>query len=120
MNPVKRLKKLFKLHLEYIEANQGIPHLVFSEELHKGNPDLRNKLLNTINTYAQEIELLIKQGQKDGAINKGIDTHAFSFTIIGMIQISTMVWSLNKFSSTLVLNGMRLWDNFERCIASIK
>ena len=116
-DPLKQLKKLFKLHLEYIEANEGIPHLVFSEELHKGNPDLRNKLLNAINTYAQEIELLIKQGQEDGTINKGIDTHAVSFTIIGMIQISTMVWSLNKFSSSLVLDGMRLWNNFEKCMA---
>jgi AcrR family transcriptional regulator len=115
-DPVKRLRKLFKLHLEYIEANEGIPHLVFSEELHKGNPELRNKLLNTINTYAQEIELLIKRGQEDGTIHKGIDTHAFSFTIIGMIQISTMVWSLNKFSSSLVLDGMRLWNNFAKCM----
>jgi AcrR family transcriptional regulator len=116
-DPVKQLKKLFKLHLEYIEANEGIPHLVFSEELHKGNPDLRNKLLNTINTYAQAIELLIKRGQEDGSINEGIDAHAVSFTIIGMIQISTMVWSLNKLSSSLVLDGMRLWDNFEKCVA---
>ena len=116
-DPLKQLKKLFKLHLEYIGANKGIPHLVFSEELHRGNPDLRNKLLNTINTYAQEIELLIKQGQEDGTINKGIDTHAVSFTIIGMIQISTMVWSLNNFSSSLVLGGMRLWNGFVKCLA---
>lgn len=116
-DPFKQLKKLFKLHLEYIEANEGIPRIVFSEELHKGNPDLRNKLLNMISSYAQEIELLIKQGQEDGTINKGIDSHAVSFTIIGMIQISTMVWSLNKFSSSLVLDGMRLWNNFEKCMA---
>lgn len=116
-DPLKKLKKLFKLHLEYIEANEGIPHFIFSEELHKSNPDLSNKLLNTINTYAQEIESLIKQGKEDGTINKGIDTHAFSFMIIGMIQISTMVWSLNKFSSSLVLDGMKLWDSFEKCMA---
>lgn len=114
--PLKKLKNLFKLHLEYIEANEGIPHIVFSEELQKGNPDLRKKLLNAINTYAQEIELLIKQAQEDGAINKEIDTHAFSFTFIGMIQISTMVWSLNRFSSSLALDGMRLWDSFEKCM----
>lgn len=42
-NTVKQLKRLFKLHLEYIEANEGIPHLVFSEELHKGYPNLRKK-----------------------------------------------------------------------------
>jgi TetR/AcrR family transcriptional regulator, fatty acid metabolism regulator protein len=116
-DPFRKLKKLFRLHLEYIEANEGIPRIVFSEELHKGNPDLRNKLLNMISSYAQEIELLIKQGQEDGTINRGIDTHAVSFTIIGMIQISTLVWSLNEFSSSLVLDGMRLWNNFEKCMA---
>jgi len=115
-DPLKQLKRLFRLHLEYIEANEGIPHLVFSEELHKGNPDLRNKLLNAINAYAREIELLMKQGQKDGNIHKGINTHAFSFTMIGMIQISTMMWSLNAFSSSLVLGGMGLWDSFEKCM----
>jgi AcrR family transcriptional regulator len=115
-DPMKRLKKLFKLHLEYIEANKGIPNLVFSEELHKGDPDLRNKLLNAIKTYAQGLELLIKHGQEYGTINKRIDAHALSFTIIGMIQISTMVWSLNKFSSPLVHDGMKLLDNFEKCM----
>ncbi|MDD5170934.1 MAG: TetR/AcrR family transcriptional regulator [Syntrophales bacterium] len=115
--PVEQLKRLFTLHLEYIEANKGIPNLVFSEELHKGDPDLRNKLLNAINAYAQEIELFIKQGQEEGSINKEIDTRAFSFIMIGMVQISTMIWSLNNFSSSLVLAGMELWDSFEKTIA---
>ena len=116
-NPMKQLKRLFRLHLEYIETNEGIPHLVFSEELHKGNPDMRNKLLNGINTYAREIELLMKQGQEDGSIHRGIDTHAFSFTLIGMVQISTIMWLLNDFSSSLVLDGMKLWNSFEKCMA---
>ncbi|MBN1664943.1 MAG: TetR/AcrR family transcriptional regulator [Deltaproteobacteria bacterium] len=116
-NPVKQLKRLFRLHLEYIEANEGIPHLVFSEELHKGNPDMRNKLLNAINAYAREIELLMKQGQEDGSILKGIDTHAFSFALIGMVQISTIMWLLNNFSSSLALDGMKLWNSFEDCMA---
>lgn len=114
--PLKKLKRLFKLHLGYIEENKGIPHIVFSEELHKGHPDLRKKLLNAINTYAREIELLIKKGQEDGTINKRIDTNAFAFTMIGMVQISTMRWSLNNFSSSLTHDGMGLWDSFEKCM----
>lgn len=116
VDPLKQLKRLFRLHLGYIEENKGIPHIVFSEELHKGHPDLRKKLLNAINTYAQEIELLIKKGQEDGTIHKGIDTNAFAFTMIGMVQISTMRWSLNDFSSSLVLDGMGLWNSFEKCM----
>ena len=115
-NPVTQLKKLFSLHLEYIEANNGIPHLVFSEELHKGNPDMRNRLLNAINTYACEIELLMKQGQEAGIICMEIDTHAFSFTMIGMVQISTIMWLLNNCSSSLVTEGMKLWNSLEKCM----
>ncbi|MFH1148340.1 MAG: TetR/AcrR family transcriptional regulator [Pseudomonadota bacterium] len=118
--PLKKLKRLFKLHLEYIEANEGIPHFVFSEELHKGNPDLRHKLLDVIKTYSQEIESLMMQGQEDGSISRGIDTHALAFSMIGMIQISTMMWSLNDFSSSLVLDGMRLWDSFEKYVREKK
>jgi AcrR family transcriptional regulator len=116
VDPLKKLKRLFRLHLGYIEENKGIPHIVFSEELHKGHPDLRKKLLNAINTYAREIELLIKKGQEDGTIHKGIDTNAFAFIMIGMVQISTMKWSLNDFSSSLVLDGMGLWNSFEKCM----
>jgi AcrR family transcriptional regulator len=113
-NPVTKLKKLFNLHLEYIETNEGIPHLVFSQELHKGNPDMRNKLLNAIHTYASEIELLLKQGQEAGIICKEVDTHAFSFTIIGMVQISTIMWLLNNCSSSLVTDGMKQWNALEK------
>ncbi|MBA3027314.1 MAG: TetR/AcrR family transcriptional regulator [Desulfobacteraceae bacterium] len=115
-NPVTLLKKLFNLHLEYIETNEGIPHLVFSEELHKGNPDMRNKLFNAINTYAREIELLMKKGQEAGIICSEIDTHAFSFTMIGMVQISTIMWLLNNCSSSLVTDGMKLWNSLEKCL----
>jgi AcrR family transcriptional regulator len=115
--PLLKLKKLFVLHLEYIEKNEGIPRLLFSEEMHMGNNELRGKLLNAINTYTKGMELLIKEGQRSGTINKKMDCHALALTIIGMIQITTMKWSLNGFSFSLVGQGMKLWKNFERCIA---
>ena len=115
-NSLSKLKKLFRLHLEYIEINKGIPHLVFSQELHKGNPEMRNKLHNAINSYALEIELLMKQGQEAGGILREIDTRAFSFTMIGMVQISTIMWLLNDSSSSLVNDGMKLWNSMEKNI----
>ncbi|MFN3480068.1 MAG: TetR/AcrR family transcriptional regulator, partial [Thermodesulfovibrionales bacterium] len=45
---LERLKRLFMLHLDYIEKNEGIPRLVFSEEIHIGDKSLKEKLLNTI------------------------------------------------------------------------
>jgi AcrR family transcriptional regulator len=117
-NNLLKLKSLFALHLEYIEQNRGIARLVFSEEVHVGNNSLREKLLDTINEYAKGVDGLIKEGQSNGTISKQMDSQALALTIIGMIQISTMRWSLKGFSFSLVDEGMRLWNNFERCIAT--
>jgi TetR/AcrR family transcriptional regulator, fatty acid metabolism regulator protein len=113
-----KLKTLFALHLEYIEQNKGIARFVFSEEIHVGNNKLREKLLDTINGYAKGVDKLIKEGQSNGTISKQMDSQALALTIIGMIQISTMRWSLKGFSFSLADEGMKLWNNFERCIST--
>jgi TetR/AcrR family fatty acid metabolism transcriptional regulator len=117
-NPLPKLKKLFELHLEYLENNKGIPRLVFSEEMHITNAKLREKLLDAINSYTKGIALLIREGQKNGTINKGMDSQILALTIVGMIQIAVMKWSLNSFSFSLADLGMRFWKNFERCITA--
>lgn len=118
--PLVKLRNLFRMHLGYIEENEGIPRLVFSEEIHLGNHEFREKLLNAINSYAQGVESFVREGQTNGSIHSDADASAVALTFIGMIQISTLKWSLNDFSFCLIDEGMRLWDNFERCITSIK
>jgi len=115
-NPLMNLRKLFTLHLEYIEKNEGIPRLIFSEEIHIGNVQLKEKLRTAINSYTKGIVSLIREGQRRGTINGNMDAHVTAQTMIGMIQITVMRWSLNGFSFSLVEEGMKLWKNFERCI----
>lgn len=112
----ERLKKLFILHLDYIEKNEGIPRLIFSEEIHMGNESLKEKLLTTINLYSTELESLINECQKAGLIKKDIEHSSAALMFIGMIQILTMKWSLSGFSFSLVDEGMKLWRNFEKCL----
>lgn len=116
-SPLVRLKRLFMLHLEYIEKNEGIPRLVFSEEMHIGNKKLKERLLKTIELYSSGLESLIKEGQKAGLIKKEIKSPSAAMVFIGMIQILTMKWSLSGFSFSLIDEGMKLWRDFERCLA---
>ncbi|MCK9195765.1 MAG: TetR/AcrR family transcriptional regulator [Syntrophales bacterium] len=118
--PLVRLRNLFMMHLGYIEENEGIPRLVFSEEIHLVNHEFREKLLSAINSYAQGVESFVRAGQTNGSIHSDADASAVALIFIGMIQISTLKWSLNDFSFCLIDEGMRLWDNFERCITSTR
>lgn len=116
-SPLERLKRLFILHLDYIEKNEGIPRLVFSEEMHIGNESIKERLLNTIGLYSARLESLIKEGQGAGLIKKDLESSSSALMFVGMIQILTMKWSLSDFSFSLVDEGMKLWRNFEKCLS---
>ena len=117
-SPLVNIRRLFALHLDYIEKNEGIPRLIFSEEIHVDNVQLKEKLLAAINSYIQGIVVLIREGQEKGTIKRNMDPHIAALTMIGMIQITVMKWSLNSFSFSLVDEGMKFWKNFERCITA--
>lgn len=114
--PLKKLKKIFMLHVDYVEKNEGVPRLVFSEEIHGGNSKLMQKLLQSIDSYAAELESLIREGQKAGSLKKEINPKSTALTFIGMIQAITLKWSLSGFSFSLVAEGRKLWGNFQKCI----
>ncbi|RJR17304.1 MAG: TetR/AcrR family transcriptional regulator [Nitrospiraceae bacterium] len=114
--PLERLNKMFMLHIEYVEKNEGIPRLIFSEEIHAGNQELKQRLLQSIDSYAAQLESLIKEGQKAGAIQKDINPKQTAVMFIGMIQATILRWSLSGFSFSLAAEGRKLWDNFQKCI----
>ena len=115
--PLKKLMHAFLLHLEYIENNEGIPRLSFSEELHIGNEQLQKEFLKNISVYSSGLASLIREGQRSGAIRKDIDARSSAAMMIGMVLVTVMKWSLSGFSFSLKSEGMKLWKNFEKCIA---
>lgn len=116
-SPLMSLKRIFMFHLDYIEKNEGIPRLMFSEEIHMGNEELKKKLLGSIVTYAARLEGLIREGQKAGAIRCDLNPRAAALTLIGMVQVTAMRWSLSGFSFPLVDEGMKLWETYKKCIS---
>lgn len=115
-SPLKQLKRAFMLHLDYIEKNEGIPRLVYSEEIHVNNEILKDRLLCSINEYTVSLDTIIKKGQKIGQIKKEINSRGAALTLIGMIQVTVLRWSLSGFSFPLVTEGMKLWENYKKCI----
>jgi AcrR family transcriptional regulator len=114
--PLIKLKRAFMLHLDYIEKNEGIPRLVFSDEMHLGNEELKQKLLQSISSYSAALEALVKEGQKAGVLKKDISPKMSALMFIGMVQVTALRWSLSSFSFPLVTEGMKLWENYEKCI----
>ncbi len=116
--PFLRLKKAFRRHLDYIENNEGIPRLAFSEEMHISNAKLRKVFLNNISMNASALEALLREVQGAGAMRPDVDPRATATMIMGMMMITIMRWSLSGFSFSLSAEGKRLWKNLETCIGT--
>lgn len=117
VRPILKLKRAFLLHLEFIEKNEGIPRLGFSEEMHINNKRLKREFMKNIELYAAGLEALFRDAQRMGSIRRDVDRRALTAMLIGMVQVLVMRWSLSGFSFSLRSEGLKLWKNFEKCIA---
>lgn len=115
-SPADRLRQIFQLHLRYVGQNKGIPRLVFSDEIHAGNPELKLLLLETISFYTESLEEVVRAGKKDGSLKQSIDPKATALTMIGIIQVSILRWALSGFTLSIEEEGLKLWNNLEACI----
>jgi len=113
---IEKLKDNFLLNLEHIEANVGIPRLVFSDQIHLDNDLLRERMLNNINNHMTRLAEMIKQCQKDGTVRDDVDPKNSALMLLGMIQTLAMKWSLTGCSFKLKEAGLELWNNYEQCI----
>jgi AcrR family transcriptional regulator len=116
MSPLNKLEKVFLLHLRYIEKNEGIPRLAFSDEIHMGEKEIKERLFNFINSYTDKLSMLIKEGQKMGLIKDDIKPKSAALMIIGIVQVTVLRWSLSDFSFSLLIEGKKLWLNFVECL----
>lgn len=114
-SPVAQLRELFELHLRYLEENEGIPRIIFSEEVHTSGEGIKDEVLHTIELYASKVESVVKRGQESGIIRNDLESSFIVTVFLSLIQMLTMRWSLSNFSFSLLREGMKLWEGFETC-----
>jgi len=108
-NPVNKLKEILHIHLTHLEKNKGIPRLIFSEAIHQNNPILRNSVLKNVNQYLNLLRNILLQAKETGQVKEDIDIEATSMAILGLVQATALLWSLNGFGYSLSEKAPVLW-----------
>jgi AcrR family transcriptional regulator len=114
----EKLKRVFFHHLEYIEDHPGNARLLFSDDIHFDDPELRKLLRGIVEGRKSFIGEIIEEGQQEGAIKPGMDPEGVALMFIGLIQSKVLLWSLAGRSSSLTRNSRKLWGVFEEAITS--
>lgn len=112
---LKKIERIFNLHLAYISDNRGIPRVVFSSEI-LFTKDIRKKLSSFVDRYLEMLAGILEEGTKDGSIKRGINARAMASLFIGMIQLNALRWLLDNFRSPLTKEGGRLWQTYRKSV----
>lgn len=95
-NAVERLHEMLSRHLQLIRREQGIPRIIFSDELWGQKKERRQRLYRIVSGYLAEIEDIVKDGQNKSHIRKGLDAHVVARLFFGIVQPAALLWHMSE------------------------
>lgn len=112
---VAKLKMLFMLHVALLRQEAAIPRVLFSLLSSDRTPELKMRMLSVLGAYQQQIEKILRQGQKNGEISQDADALAAAIMFLGMLQPLAIQGLLCP--RILEQYPPQLWRNYHRSIA---
>lgn len=111
-NAVDRLRELLLRHARLISEEQGIPRIVFSDELWGQKRERRQKMYRIVTGYLAEIEDIVREGQDRGHIRKNIDAHVVAKMFFGIVQPAALLWHMSEGQYDLDKHIAGAWSVF--------
>lgn len=109
---VERLRELLYRHAGLISQQQGIPRIVFSDELWGQKKERRQRMYRIVTGYLAEIEDIIKQGQGRGQIRNSIDAQIAARIFFGIVQPAALLFHMSEGEFDLDAHVAGAWPVF--------
>jgi AcrR family transcriptional regulator len=113
-----RLRRLLLAHVRVIRENKGILRLVFSDELHRGQPERKARVYEMVGSYLKKVAAIISQGQHEGSIRKDLDPATAAVMFLGLIQPAAILWHLSGGDFDVTQQVEKAWPIFLSAITA--
>jgi AcrR family transcriptional regulator len=113
-----RLRRLLLAHVRMIRENEGILRLVFSDELHRGQPERKARVYEMVGSYLKKVAAIISQGQHEGSIRKDLDSATAAVMFLGLIQPAAILWHLSGGDFDVTKQVAKAWPYFLSAITA--
>ncbi len=114
--PLEKLEIIFRSHITLLAEYPGIPRFVFSDDVHLTHHKLSQILAQRIGNYVETIAGIIEAGIGEGNFRQGLTPRETALTLLGMIQITALRWSIDNLSFDIKVEAEKLWLNFLKLI----
>jgi len=115
-DPLEQLRRLLNYHILMIRDNQGIPRIIFSQDVYSGHPEREAKVYGAIKGYLDQVENIIRHAQKKGQVRTDLGPEPVSLMFLGMIQPAAVLWHLSHGAFDVTKHAEKAWMIFSQGI----
>ncbi len=114
--PMERLQRILKRHVETLRKNRAIPRIIFTEDIFSGNPKRRTKVYRIVSGYLEDMNKIIQDGQEKRQIRSDMDSKTVALMFLGMIQPGAILWFLSDGKFDISKQSEKNWNLFREAI----
>jgi AcrR family transcriptional regulator len=116
-DPLMRLKDVLTRHIRFIREGRAIPRIIFSDDVHVGSPQRRQRVLGIFSAYMARVAQIVREGQSQGRFRRDADAETIAMTLFGIIVPAGILWHLTEGGFDVTRHAQRAWQLFESAVA---
>ena len=105
-------------HMRLIREGRAIPRMIFSEDVHTGDSQRKQRISRLILGYAGRLAEIIRRAQAEGKIRPEVDPQTAAMMFFGVIAPAGMLWQLTDGGFDVTKHAQRAWILFREAIAA--
>ncbi len=117
---LKQLRGVLMRHIRFIREGRAIPRMIFSDDVHAGNPKRRQRVFEIFQRYIGAVGEIVVVGQSQGRIRKDVDVQTVTMMLFGIIVPAGILWHLTEGGFDVTHHAERAWKFFSSAIAAKK
>jgi len=112
---LQKLLRVIRFQFNLLEENQGIPRVIFSEQIYLGSHLLREMYLQNINGYYAFLHGIIQEGIEKGTFRKDLNVDMAATSCMGLVQTTVFRWSIEGNGKGLINRADEIIDYLRKC-----
>ncbi|MBW2017868.1 MAG: TetR/AcrR family transcriptional regulator [Deltaproteobacteria bacterium] len=114
---LERLRVLLMREIRLLLENQAIPHVIFSESIFTDSVDRKDRVRAVITGYFQEVEKIVREGQREGRLRADVDPLTVVLMFKGMVLPAIVLWKVTRGNVDLVRQAEAEWELFSAAVS---
>ncbi len=119
-DPLDSLERMFFAHLGFVDKVPAIPKLIFTDQLLKKNPKIKELIRSILADYEAKVTSLISQAKAQNLVRSDLDEYAAAVMFTGLIQGLMLRVSIIEVRKSLIAEGKLVFPIFLRGIGSAR